>query len=201
MLLIRPYQWSNLAATAWVSVARQAAPLSCPAVAEINPQIEQSPCWPLQTPKSRPVRPTNRDSLCLELFSYGWGGFGSRRGEGEWECARICMCVKERECVGSRWIEWAWDGQQREIKMADWACLYFQWHFALRGRQRKKKCTASKAFKCAFFCLLQAARGGFLWATFCDLSAFHHSTRNMIFFYVKTDGPSAPCTCCWCPPK
>lgn len=68
VLLIRPYQWSNLAATAWVSVARQAAPLSCPAVAEINPQIEQSPRWPLQTPKSRSVHPS-RDSLCLRLFS------------------------------------------------------------------------------------------------------------------------------------
>lgn len=69
VLLIRPYQWSNLAATAWVSVARRAAPLSCPAVAEINPQIEQSPCWPLQTPKSHSVHPSNRDSPCLKLFS------------------------------------------------------------------------------------------------------------------------------------
>lgn len=69
VLLIRPYQWSNLAATAWVSVARRAAPLSCPAVAEINPQIEQSPRWPLQTPKSCSVHPSNRDSLCLKLFS------------------------------------------------------------------------------------------------------------------------------------
>lgn len=46
--------------------------------------------------------------------------------------------------------------------MADGACLYFQWHFALRGRQRGKKCTANKAFKCTFFCLLQTQRG-YLW--------------------------------------
>lgn len=69
VLLIRLYQCSNLATTAWVSVARRAAPLSCPAVAEINPQIEQSPRWPLQTPKSRSVHPTSRDSLCFKLFS------------------------------------------------------------------------------------------------------------------------------------
>lgn len=155
VLLIRPYQWSNLAATAWVSVARRAAPLSCPAVAEINPQIEQSPRWPLQTPKSHSVHPSNRDSLCLKLFFFsGWVGAWWTSSGREKVDEYVCMCVKEWECVGSGWIEWAWDGQGRGIKMADWACLYFQWHFVLRGRQRRKKCTASKAFKCAFFCLL-----------------------------------------------
>lgn len=89
MLLIRPYQWSNLAATAWVSVARRVVPLSCPAVAEINPQIEQSLSWPLQTPKSRSVHPFNRDSLCLKLFSSGCGG--GRMS--------VCACVWKSESL------------------------------------------------------------------------------------------------------
>lgn len=204
VLLIRPYQWSNLAATAWVSVARQAAPLSCPAVAEINPQIEQSPRWPLQTPKSCSVHPTNRDSLCLKpFFSLRVGrlwGTSSRR-ENSNECVLMCMCVKGWECVGSGWIEWAWDGQGRGIKMADWACLYFQWHFALRGRQRKKKCTASKAFKCAFFCLLQTARGGF-----CEphsLTFLPSTIQPEIWFLWRKKEtvcvllPSSCCRCSW----
>lgn len=173
MLLIRPYQWSNLAATAWVSVARRAAPLSCPAVAEINPQIEQSPHWPLQTPKSCCVHPSNRDSLLPQALFFRVGVDGGALGHIKWEGEGGWVCVHEWECVGSGWIEWAWDGQGRGIKMADWACLYFQWHSALRGRPRRKKCTASKAFKCAFFCLLQTAGEGLLCATFSDLPAFN----------------------------
>lgn len=114
VLLIMPYLWSNLAATAWVSVARRAVPLSRPAVAEINPPIEQSRCWPLQTPKSH-YTPTLREIRHAKF----WMGYRTRQDR----C--VCMCVKDWECVGSGWIEWAKDGQGRGIKMADWACLYF----------------------------------------------------------------------------
>ena len=98
VLLIRPYQWSNLAATAWVSVARRAAPLSCPAVAEINPQIEQSPCWPLQTPKSCCVHPSNRDSLLPQalFFRVGVDGVGGHWGtSSRREKADECVCMSE----------------------------------------------------------------------------------------------------------
>lgn len=184
VILIQPYQWSNLAATAWVSVARRVAPLSGSAVAEINPQIEQSPCWPLQTPKSHCVHPSSRDSLCLKLFSLdgGAGGTSNGRKKAKGECVRVYVCERV-ECVGSGWIEWAWDGQGRRIKMADWACLYFQWHFALRGRQ--KKCTANKAFKCAFFCLLQATRIGFGEPHSLVLHSSQSSITIVMFFDAK----------------
>lgn len=98
VLLVQPYQWSNLAATAWVSVARRVASLSSPAVAEINPQIEQSPRWPLQTPKSRCAHPTNWESLCLKLFSLdgkAWGPSIWRRKANECVCAGVCVWKKE----------------------------------------------------------------------------------------------------------
>ena len=195
VLLIRPYQWSNLAATAWVSVARHAAPLSCPAVAEINPQIEQSPRWPLQTPEISLCTPHRQRFPRPQAPFLGWGGFGRETAN---ECARVCVSVKECECVGSGWIEWAWDGQGRGIKMADWACLYFQWHFALRGRERKKKCTASKAFKCAFFCLLQTARGGFCEPHSLTFLPSPFNQKYDFFDVAETVCVLVPSTCRWC---
>lgn len=118
---------------------------------------------------------------------------GGRRQMTVWPC--VCVCVKEWECVGSGWIEWAWDGQGRGIKMADWACLYFQWHFALRGRQRKKKCTASKAFKCAFFSLLQTFRGSVCEPHSLTFLAFK---QKYDFFGVRKDRVCVLVPCAWC---
>lgn len=85
VLLIWLYQWSNLAATAWVYVARRVVPLSCPAVAVINPQIEQSLCWPLQTQKSQSVHTFHRESLCKTQAFFLW-----------WWCVGH---IKTDECV------------------------------------------------------------------------------------------------------
>lgn len=60
--------------------------------------------------------------------------------------------------------------------MADRACLYFQWHFALRGVQRGKKCTANKAFKGVFFFLLHSTEGGLVESH--SLSILHRLFEN-----------------------
>lgn len=57
--------------------------------------------------------------------------------------------------------------------MADWICLYFQRHLAGGGTQRKRKCSASSALMCAFFCLL--------WTTCSDLCAPHPRPKYDFF--------------------
>lgn len=102
------------------------------------------------------------------------------------------VCVWKTECVGSGWIERAWDGHERGVKMADQACPYSKWHFGLRGMERKKKTAVqtkhSRTHSSVSFRLLKKA-----WGSLITCSCFVFFSKENYTNWCKSINLSCPC--------
>lgn len=106
LFLIRPYLWSNLAATAWVSVARRVVPLSCPAVAEINPRLNKASADLYKLPNLALYNPF-KGRFVVPRFRWGTGHV--KIGV----CACVHVCERVRMCgVRVDWVSMRWTGDR-----------------------------------------------------------------------------------------